>query len=203
MRTLDLREIPAVYLNLKMHTEKNKSMQKMLKECGFKKIIRVEGVLISDNPPAGCSAAHYNGLREIKPPFILFEDDCVIKNFKPIIEIPEDADAVYLGVSCWGREKGETTRQLIFEKINEDLYRIYNMLATHAILYLTKQYVEICQRIVYHAAYIIESFPDIGIAEVQKLFNVYVFDDPFFYQDSSLTATNEKLTFYLDDYLNN
>ena len=38
----------------------------------------------------------------VDPPFIVFEDDCAIKNFQPEIEIPDDADAVYLGVSSWG-----------------------------------------------------------------------------------------------------
>ena len=36
---LDLREIPAVYMNLEQHVEKNENMQNILKECGFKNII--------------------------------------------------------------------------------------------------------------------------------------------------------------------
>ena len=62
---LDLREIPAVYMNLEQHTEKNENMQSILKECGFKTIIRVEGVPRPDRPVAGCSAAHHKGLLEI------------------------------------------------------------------------------------------------------------------------------------------
>ena len=50
MLHLDLREIPVVYLNLTEHTEKNQSMQKLIKDCGFKNSIRVERVPRSDNP---------------------------------------------------------------------------------------------------------------------------------------------------------
>ena len=72
---LDLREIPAVYINLEQHTEKNENMQNILEECGFKHIIRVEGVSSPRKPIAGCSAAHYKALCNIDPPFILFEDE--------------------------------------------------------------------------------------------------------------------------------
>ena len=39
---IDLRKIPAVYMNLKQHTEKNKQMQSLLKDCEFETIIRVK-----------------------------------------------------------------------------------------------------------------------------------------------------------------
>ena len=192
---LDLREIPAVYMNLEQHTEKNENMQKILKECGFKTIIRVEGVLRPDNPVAGCSAAHHKGLMEIDPPFVLFEDDCMIKNFRPEIEIPDDADAVYLGVSSWGRMNGHSGPFVQYKKINDELCRIYNMLSGHAILYMKKDYINMCKRICYHAGYVIEDYQDIGFAEIQRWFNVYAFDDPFFYQTSS-NGTIDPLTSY-------
>ena len=63
---LDLREIPAVYMNLKQHTEKNEQMQSLLKQCGFETIIRVEGPYRPENPPSGCAGAHYVGVCEIR-----------------------------------------------------------------------------------------------------------------------------------------
>lgn len=141
---LDLREIPAVYMNLEQHVEKNNNMQNILKECGFKNIIRVEGVSRPDRPVAGCSAAHHKGLCEIDPPFVLFEDDCVIKNFRPEIEVPDDADAVYLGISSWGRMNGHSGPYVQYEHVKNDLYRVYNMLSGHSVLYLTDEYVRMC-----------------------------------------------------------
>ena len=193
---LDLREVPAIYMNLEHHVDKNNNMQKILKECGFKNIIRVEGVLRPDNPVAGCSAAHHKALLEIEPPFIIFEDDCEVKNFRPIIEIPDNTDAVYLGISSWGRMNGHSGPYVQYEKIKDDLYRVYNMLSGHSVLYLTQQYVEICQKICYHAGYIIEDYQDIGFAEIQRWFSVYAFDEPFFYQTSGYHGTVNSLTRY-------
>lgn len=193
---LDLREIPAVYLNLNEDTEKNQSMQKLIKDCGFKHSIRVEGVLCSDNILIGCSLAHLQGLKEIDPPFILFEDDCMIKDFYPVIEVPDDADAVYLGISSWGRMNGHSGPYVQYEQVSGDLYRIHNMLSGHSILYLSEDYVRMCQRVSHHAGNIIESYQDVGFAEIQRWFNVYAFDNPMFYQNSSYQATVNPLTSY-------
>ena len=100
---LDLREIPAVYINLESDVEKNENMQSMLNKCGFENIIRLNAERFPDRPLAGCSLSHYNALHEVDAPFIIFEDDCQVKNFRPTVEIPDDTDAVHLGISSWGR----------------------------------------------------------------------------------------------------
>jgi hypothetical protein len=179
---IDLRKVPAVYINLKHHTEKNEKMQDLLKECGFETIIRVEGIYRPDNPPAGCAGAHYVGVCEIDPPFVLFEDDCEVHNFKPIIEVPDNADAVYLGTSQWARYWQFSGPFVHYEKISEDIVRIYNMLGGHSILYLSNDYVRMCQRICHHASEVIGYNQDPGFAEVQKYFNIYSVNDPFFKQ---------------------
>ena len=40
---LDLREIPAVYINLEQDVERKNSIVDVLDECGFENIIRVDG----------------------------------------------------------------------------------------------------------------------------------------------------------------
>ena len=59
---LDLREIPAIYINLESDVEKNENMQSMLTECGFENIIRLNAERFPDRPLAGCSLSHYNAL---------------------------------------------------------------------------------------------------------------------------------------------
>ena len=196
MKKIDLRDIPVIYMNLEQHTEKDANMRKILFKCGFKTILRIEGVPRPDKPIAGCSAAHHKALLEIDPPFIIFEDDCQIKNFRPEVEIPEDADAVYLGISSWGRMNGHSGPYVQYTQVKDDLYRVYNMLGGHAILYLSPEYIKMCQRITYHAGYEIEDYQDIGFAEIHRWFNVYAFDDPFFYQTSGYHGTVEPLTSY-------
>jgi hypothetical protein len=144
--------------------------------------IRVEGPYRPDNPPAGCAGAHYVGLSKMDPPFILFEDDCLLNNFKPIIEVPGDADAVYLGTSQWARYFSFSGPFVHYDIVDKDIVRVYNMLGGHSILYLTEDYVRMCQRISHHASKVIGYNQDPGFAEVQKYFNIYSVNDPFFKQ---------------------
>ena len=190
---LDLKTVSAVYINLKKDVKKDFAMKALILDCGFKNTIRVEAEY-TPNSLAGCSLSHYNALNEIDPPFIIFEDDCVVKNFNSNIEIPDDADAVYLGVSSWGRMNAHSGPFVQYEKVDENLVRVYNMLGAHAILYLNQEYASMCSRIAQNG-YDIADHQDIGFAEIQRYFNVYAFDDPMFYQTSS-NGTNQPLSSY-------
>ena len=151
---LDLKEIPAIYINLEKDVDKNESMKSMLNDCGFKNIIRVDAEYTPDNPLAGCSLSHYNALHEIDPPFIVFEDDCKVKNFSSTINIPDDADAVYLGISSWGRMNSHSGPFVQYENLKGGLLRIYNMLSAHCVLYLDEEYTSLCRRISYNLSLI-------------------------------------------------
>ena len=190
---LDLRKITALYINLLQDTGRNNDMKKLFKTCGFESHYRIDAEY-TPNSLAGCSLSHHNALNEVEPPFILFEDDCIVRNFKPIIEIPDDADAVYLGISSWGRMNSHSGPFVQYEDLGNGLLRIYNMLSAHAILYLNQEYVSLCSRISEQVTSIADH-QDIGFAEIQRYFNVYAFDDPMFYQSSS-NGTDQPLTTY-------
>jgi hypothetical protein len=191
----DLRKVPALYINLPRDIEKNEYMYSMLKELGFETIIRVEASEFpADKHLAGCSFSHFNALNEVDVPFIVFEDDCRVNNFQPIIEIPEDADAVYLGISSWGRMNSHSGPCVQYEQVDENLVRVYNMLSAHSILYFSEEYASLCSKISIHSSNIADH-QDIGFAEVQRYYNVYAFDNPMFYQTSS-NGTNQKLSSY-------
>ena len=195
---LDLRTIPAIYINLKKDIKKDFEMKRLMVDFGFKNVIRVEGNLTPDRPLAGCSLSHYNALREVDPPFIIFEDDCLIKNNTPEISIPDDADALYLGISSWGRMNSHSgpcvQYEYYFKEVDINLLRVYNMLGAHSILYLNDEYVSLCKKIAKNA-YEIADHQDIGFAEIQRYYNVYAFNDPLFYQTSS-NGTDQPLTTY-------
>ena len=191
---LDLREIPAVYINLEQDVERKNSIVDVLDECGFENIIRVDGEYTPDRPLAGCSYSHYKALNEVDPPFIIFEDDCKAKNFRTIIDVPDDSDAVYLGISSWGRMNSHSGPCVQSESIGFGMVRIYNMLSAHAILYIDKEFISMCSRVAYQS-YETAEHQDIGFAEMQRYFNVYAFNEPMFYQTSS-NGTDEPLTSY-------
>ena len=191
---LDLREIPVVYINMDRDTDKRELIEKHIDAIGFKNKIRVVGVEHENGPRAGCSLAQYNALQEIDPPFIILEDDATPFKFNPIIDIPDDTDAFYLGISSWGRMNSHSGPFVQYEQFENNLLRVYNMLGTHAILYLNHEYVSICKKIALHQHNINEHV-DIGITDAQKYYKVYTFDQPLFYQTSS-NGTDEKLTSY-------
>jgi hypothetical protein len=192
---LKLTDIPVVYINLDEQTERRENIEKSLNELGFKNIIRVSA--FKDRiGKRGCAYSHAMALEEIEPPFIVLEDDCVPLNFFDSIEIPDDADAVYLGISSWGRMNSHSGPCVQYEEVENyaDLLRVYNMVGAHAILYINPDYVDLCKRIAYHG-YLISDHHDIGFAEVQKYYDVYAFDSPMFYQTSS-NGTDGKLSSY-------
>jgi len=200
---IDIKKIPAVYINLEKHKEKNDSMYNMLSSIGFETIERVEGVLDSENPIAGCSKAHHKALSSFKAPFILFEDDCVLfeNNKVTQIEIPDDADALYLGISSWGRMNGHNGFYLQYDEFEEhsNLLRIYNMLGGHSVIYFSEDYKKMCEKVSYHAGYVIKDYQDVGFSEIQKFFNVYSLNNPMFYQTSNELGTKQNVTSYKTD----
>jgi len=200
MGLIDITKIPAVYINLEKHKEKNDNMYNLLSSIGFETIERIEGVLDTENPVAGCSKAHHKALSSFKAPFVLFEDDCVLfdQNKVTKIEIPDDADALYLGISSWGRMNGHNGFYLQYDEFEEqsNLLRIYNMLGGHSVIYLTEDYRKMCEKVSYHAGYVIKDYQDVGFAEIQKFFNVYSLNNPMFYQTSNTLGTKNNITSY-------
>jgi hypothetical protein len=192
---LKLTDIPVVYINLDTQQRRKKNIEKSLDNLGFENVIRVSA--FADRVgKRGCAYSHAIALEEVEPPFIVLEDDCVPLNFIDEIEIPDDADAVYLGISSWGRMNSHSGPCVKSEEVDgyPGLLRIYNMLGAHAILYINPDYVDLCKRIAYHG-YLISDHHDIGFADVQKYYDVYAFDNPMFYQTSS-NGTNDKLSSY-------
>jgi hypothetical protein len=205
--TLDLREIPVYYINLSSEIEKNTHMQKMLLGLGFKNINRIEAVLDYQNGSiarSGTSESHYKALNNIDPPFIVFEDDCEIFDFNPIINIPQETDAFYLGNTIYGIKNSYIAYFLKYKKEDgfDNLYKIYNMLSGHAILYVSKRFVEIAKLCCKYSALELDVPQDIAIAEIQKLYNVYTPNKPMFYQkyygygSNKEWHTNKQLTDY-------
>lgn len=192
---LNLVDIPVYYINLDGQDEKRKRTETMLKQIGFKFVERFSAIKHEAGRIIGCARSHYEILNKIQPPFIILEDDCSLnREFNSEIEIPDSADALYLGISHWGRYLNHSGPYVHTTKINEDIVRVHNMLATHAILYISKEYTDLCKRISYHFGYEVENHLDIGFAEIHRFFNVYSFDEPVFRQYEWSAVTTGKLS---------
>jgi hypothetical protein len=192
---LNLIDIPVYYINLDEHDEKRKKTETMLKQIGFKFVERFSAIKHEAGRIIGCARSHYEILNRAEVPFIILEDDCSLNKEVPqAIELPDNADALYLGISHWGRYLNHSGPYVHTTRINEDIVRVHNMLATHAILYLSQEYANMCKRISYHFGYEVENHLDIGFAEVHRFFNVYSFDEPLFRQYEWSAVTTGKLS---------
>lgn len=192
---IDITAIPVYYINLEREVEKRQRTEQLLQNMGFRNVIRVPAIEHEAGRIVGCARSHRNILNNIKAPAIILEDDCEInKEFDGTIDIPENADAVYLGISHWGRYLNHSGPFVHTLKTETDCVRVFNMLATHAILYLNDDYIKMCSRIAYHFGYEVKNHVDIGIAEIQKYFNVYALDIPLFRQYEWSAVTTGRLS---------
>lgn len=192
---LNLIDIPVYYINLDDQDEKRKRTETMLKRIGFKFVERFSAIKHESGRIIGCARSHYEILNKAQVPFIILEDDCSLNKEVPeSIELSDNADALYLGISHWGRYLNHSGPYVHYSEVDDDIVRVHNMLATHAILYLSQEYANMCKRVSYHFGYEVENHLDIGFAEVHRFFNVYSFDEPLFRQYEWSAVTTGKLS---------
>ena len=143
---IDLRQIPVFILNCPDDTEHRNAMAEQMQRLGMQYEF-IEGQRV-DPGWVGVALGHTKILRlsRAKPPFLVLEDDLLFKdNFKPVLEIPLEADAYYLGMSIFGNpvpgEIGWGKPNCVqWQHYGEDHLRVFNMLARHAVLYLKEDF---------------------------------------------------------------
>jgi GR25 family glycosyltransferase involved in LPS biosynthesis len=194
---INLLKIPVFFINLNVDPIKRKKTEELLSELGFEDVRRFSGFETSI-PKLGCATSHNLVLREILKipgPVLVFEDDIsVTENFASTIEIPSDSDAVYLGTSAYGLYQNGGEKKISAEKYNETFYRMYNMLAAHAILYVKKDYIKFLIKATQFMIDIHDN-QDKARAATMRFFNIYSFDSPMFFQNNiNKKATSNKIS---------
>jgi GR25 family glycosyltransferase involved in LPS biosynthesis len=198
---LNIKKIPIYIINLAKHRNKLDKITSDLLKYNFTNI-NIFPALYDKIPGVGCALSHKTLLESnIDPPYLVLEDDCVICNNLESIEIPDNADALYLGISKWGYhddtgtiKKSKHKNYVVCEQTEyHNLYRIQNMLSTHAIVYLSKEYIRQTIKIANFFIKTKDHF-DKGIAENMKYHNIFSLNQPMFYQTSSPDCTNIQLS---------
>ena len=121
-------------------------------------------------------------------PFAIFEDD-VKKNrdFPLDIEIPDDSDILYIGVSIYGMNRTHGCKTVCFKNINENIIRVYNMLALHGIIICSMRGLLSLQKCIFEDYFKNYNIGwDISIAQIQPYLNVYALKNPLVYQYSKI-----------------
>ena len=186
---IDVHELPAYVLTNSSNEEyitKGKHVVNTLFELGYQDIIKYKGVNYH-HPTGGCDKSHLklHSDPDITTPYVVFEDDISPLRTDHVFDIPDDADALFLGTSCWSKAWNFWMNDaVIYSNISEDIVKVNNMLCTHALVVLTDSYRDILRRC---NAYSDRTDTD-GIAsdqyviECMRLFNVYSVDEPVFCQ---------------------
>jgi hypothetical protein len=198
---IDLRTVRTLWLNLKEHERNAQEMQQMLDSAGFVNHARSPGIRVSGHERVdydqkvdhfmGVGLAQLQAMREIRDnlPALILEDDVKIRNLDPILEIPDDTDAVYLGYSVLAGNSPCVDLENGYVKIED-------VLTSHAILYITPAYLKAAMTVV--RFYLLEKCAplDLGLARIQWKYQVLAPYAPKFIQSDDRDSQNkwEKLT---------
>lgn len=211
---INLLETDFYYINLEEDKERNDSLVNRLTSLGLSKerIFRIDAIKADGIPQdgvfRGCFLSQLKALKEARiknKPFVILEDDVMINFFDSSLEIPDDSQCVYLGLSSWGFSPSSDSNlarlnSLITDNTNMNVSRIFNMLSSHSIMYIDMGYVDLLiSRLEKNSVgNIIESsvekipmryfggtmLPcDVIMADQQYNNKVYALRNPMFYQD--------------------
>lgn len=185
MKSLDLRKLPTKLINLDSHTDRLTKVSNRLSELGitfdrFSAISHERGIV-------GCGQSHLEVISNIKPETLVLEDDVVPTEwFRPVVEIPDEADALYLGNSIWGYHERSwpksSIRNIQVTPHSENLVRVHNMCSTHAIIYMKQTYIDAVVEMTERCLANDTPF-DLGLAKLHSSFTIFASSMPMFYQE--------------------
>ena len=193
---IDLRDVRCEWINVEKDTQKAEQMVELLTRLGVKNQKRMTavtgiephpGVRAGEEHYRNCAESHFDILQRAIDnddfPVMILEDDVDTDMELGEVEIPDDADMLYVGTS---HGDGNFTTNPVDEKEN----KITQVFATHAIVYfnpaVAKQVIEVGKSSIYR----LNKPFDVAIAyQIQPSFNVYAMTQPIFFQSD---AKNEK-----------
>jgi hypothetical protein len=191
---IDITKIPVLLITIESAKERHDKLNVIFNSIGFNNVEYINGKIldktnlsfmeIQKKKSALVADAHIEALTKVKPPFLILEDDINITGFfKPQIEVPDDADCLYIGSSVWGMVNGVSTGYgTTGTKVNDVVCRTHNMLGIHSIVYITKDYIDATISNLKNCNDK-EKFCDECIAEEMINYKTYCVNYPYFYQN--------------------
>ena len=185
---IDLRQTRTLVISCQDQQARRQNVQAQLARVGMQCEF-IEGVRCQPGV-VGCALSHLKILTRYagELPLIVLEDDCsVAASFAPLLDVPEGADIVYLGISIWGVfpevHPYGIPMAAVATQHNGQWLRLHNMLSTHALLYLKPQVMQAARESIIQS--LIDGSPfDVGFAGLQKQFVALTPSEPYFFQDA-------------------
>jgi hypothetical protein len=135
-------------------------------------------------------------------PFLMLEDDISIHRDIDSIDIPDDADILYVGLSKCSMNDHRYHYENYYESVPDysEIIRIKHMLATHGIMICSPLGAAVFQRAMLEV-YQSDQAWDIPLAFLQPYYNVYALRNPYVYQDETYGGDENctKITLYGPD----
>ena len=183
---IDFEKIPHYWINLDEHVDNAREITNQFDQLKFIHM-RIQGV--KETPYiVGCGKAHIKALKYAIEanifPCCIYEDDATVSEYyTPTIEVPDDADALYTGISLAGRP--------YFQRVSDSICSVKNMMSLHAVCYITKKYAIAammkCEQCVY-----LDNYPhDVGTSQIMNLYKVFACNKPYFYQSDDRQSSNK------------
>ena len=203
----DLRDIPFYIINCRSDTDRANNIIRQMRTLRLR-FEFVDGIK-SSNKKKGIAKSHIKVLENlnIDPPFVILEDDCQFTDsIQWNLEVPQDADALYLGISRFGSDiPGTLSRakrnNVRFASPSKGLARIFNMLSRHAILYLSNRFRESAISAVSNGMKLrgMDYPGDAYYAMIQASHQVYAKNIPLCFQNKALRGVQDATQFILTE----
>lgn len=208
MKKIYLHDIKHYFLTVDTNGIRKHHMMNEFKDFDINEVNPIIGIERSKSVATGFSKMIDLGLRnqnKILPfqPFIIYEDDCSkYREFPNYIDIPDDADLLYIGISQYSIDSTSHHYNNYFEIINDDIIKIQNMLSAHGIMICSAAGAIAIQKAVLEG-YFKNAVFDIFLAQIQHYYNVYALKVPLVYQDSKYGGCEYETQFSINSTSNN
>lgn len=148
---IDIRKIPVYWITVEVAKDRHQRMNDLFSILNIENTIQLNGEVMEKKDKSFMeiqkekghlvAETHAKALSQPGPLLILEDDVWYTKDFHPIVDVPDDTDAVYMGTSVWGMVNGVSTGGgTTFDIVDEQFVKPMNMLGVHSVLYLSEEY---------------------------------------------------------------
>ena len=202
---LKLYDLKYYYLTLPNNKERIENIEKNFKDFDITQVLSITGTNISKFQSGAlgfCNIADQALADQDNSnnftPFGLFEDDAnKYREFPQTLEIPDNADILYIGTSIYGYNHSIKWANLnVFtESVDNSttIYKINNMLSTHGFIITSIKGLNYLKKAM-NIAYNMDIGWDIILAGMQSCYNVYCLKTPLVYQDGKVGGCEDATT---------
>lgn len=187
---IDLHKIKYYFLTMNVNTPRGKHILEHFKQFNPIEVNPILGIKRYQSGASGFLRMVDAGLKDQNreepfQPYIMLEDDAAIVSTIPeSIEVPENTDILYIGLTRYAMEGSRTKHLAIYHTDvsgYDNVYKIYNLLALHGTIICSARGASAMSKALYEAH--INNRPwDIPVAYMHPFYNVYALKNPLVYQ---------------------